>query len=123
MIRRPPRSTRTDTLFPYTTLFRSNPQGCSSPFATVTTRTGPACVVAVSGMAARAGMASRAEAVTRARWRSEEHTSELQSLMRNSYAVFCWKKKKYNKKMSGDKEESARTEKNETNAQHQQNID
>src|SRR3546814_4675241 len=76
MIRRPPRSTRTDTLFPYTTLFRSgwhiasfarvrqNPPPRKTP-----TRTSPA--------------------------RSEEHTSELQSLMRNSYAVFCLKKKTY----------------------------
>src|SRR3546814_15501650 len=74
MIRRPPRSTRTDTLFPYTTLFRSRwipvlpwrlPSRCNAP--------------------ARARRRDR---------RSEEHTSELQSLMRISYAVFCLKKKK-----------------------------
>src|SRR3546814_6667878 len=76
MIRRPPRSTRTDTLFPYTTLFRS-----------------------------RAGAGSDAHSGTSGSWRdssasagtmpsrSEEHTSELQSLMRISYAVFCLKKK------------------------------
>src|SRR3546814_5188288 len=81
MIRRPPRSTRTDTLFPYTTLFRSRLGGrqCSnqpSLFA--------ACCEA------------RANQATRGRLRplrSEEHTSELQSLMRISYAVFCLKKK------------------------------
>src|SRR3546814_14801221 len=76
MIRRPPRSTRTDTLFPYTTLFRScidSPAPCRDvviePLAHV--RIVPAF---------RCG-------------RSEEHTSELQSLMRTSYAVFCLKKK------------------------------
>src|SRR3546814_13757526 len=75
MIRRPPRSTRTDTLFPYTTLFRSLASDrCSR-------RPG-------SGRPARP--ARETESV-----RSEEHTSELQSLMRISYAVFCWKKKKY----------------------------
>src|SRR3546814_5544658 len=92
MIRRPPRSTRTDTLFPYTTLFRSD--------AVVDEH--------------RIALAARAEAETRSvhlqpdglrelavavgehrhlAFRSEEHTSELQSLMRISYAVFCLKKK------------------------------
>src|SRR3546814_9995341 len=75
MIRRPPRSTRTDTLFPYTTLFRS-------------TRYPPWCVC-VCARDARVSCIQRA-CVTR----SEEHTSELQSLMRISYAVFCLKKKK-----------------------------
>src|SRR3546814_6284347 len=78
MIRRPPRSTRTDTLFPYTTLFRSqSTRGCLS---------------------------CRSERFARHRqrrpvlsYRSEEHTSELQSLMRISYAVFCLKKKKKKK--------------------------
>src|SRR3546814_8217743 len=74
MIRRPPRSTRTDTLFPYTTLFRS-PESrlrflLRLPLRSATRR--PPC-------------------------RSEEHTSELQSLMRISYAVFCLKKKKKTK--------------------------
>src|SRR3546814_7424595 len=81
MIRRPPRSTRTDTLFPYTTLFRS-PRSGRSP-----TRThGPA-----DGRAPRPGVPRQAQG---GRIRSEEHTSELQSLMRISYAVFCLKKKK-----------------------------
>src|SRR3546814_2561379 len=82
MIRRPPRSTRTDTLFPYTTLFRS-----------------PA--PAAPGQARPAGCAVRRLCRPRSAMprivnppRSEEHTSELQSLMRISYAVFCLKKKK-----------------------------
>src|SRR3546814_10520827 len=74
MIRRPPRSTRTDTLFPYTTLFRSTARG----------RRTASC-------GARA--ASRPCGWFPCTPRSEEHTSELQSLMRNSYAVFCLKKK------------------------------
>src|SRR3546814_5254306 len=78
MIRRPPRSTRTDTLFPYTTLFRSAGAGAWA-------RRLDAC-------ARRSGRA-RARGPPRA-GRSEEHTSELQSLMRISYAVFCLKKKK-----------------------------
>src|SRR3546814_12081644 len=78
MIRRPPRSTRTGTLFPYTTLFRS--------------------AVAV-GVEAREPLRLPLGALGGAvggRRRSEEHTSELQSLMRISYAVFCLKKKKAN---------------------------
>src|SRR3546814_4691199 len=76
MIRRPPRSTRTDTLFPYTTLFRSiDPELAHHE----TRHAGP---VVVSGA------------------RSEEHTSELQSLMRISYAVFCLKKKKKKKNIT-----------------------
>src|SRR3546814_5665964 len=84
MIRRPPRSTRTDTLFPYTTLFRSRDRA-SSPQAGRSAR--PA------GIATAADCRRRWTARSR-RWRSEEHTSELQSLMRISYAVFCLKKKK-----------------------------
>src|SRR3546814_1950255 len=71
MIRRPPRSTRTDTLFPYTTLFRSQP-GISWPCPDATSR----------------------QRRVPPPMRSEEHTSELQSLMRISYAVFCLKKNK-----------------------------
>src|SRR3546814_7669198 len=81
MIRRPPRSTRTDTLFPYTTRFRS-----ALAARGVGDRLGD------RGLAARRG-AGRA-AARRRRRRSEEHTSELQSLMRISYAVFCLKKNK-----------------------------
>src|SRR3546814_16572473 len=76
MIRRPPRSTRTDTLFPYTTLFRS--------------ARAPARLYRRSGGAAGRASEHRLHHVGR----SEEHTSELQSLMRISYAVFCLKKKK-----------------------------
>src|SRR3546814_11831663 len=90
MIRRPPRSTRTDTLFPYTTLFR------------------PSSGSDINGMAALAAcntIQGRLVDFAAEHWgvpesqveRSEEHTSELQSLMRISYAVFCLKKKKKNK--------------------------
>src|SRR3546814_4440950 len=124
MIRRPPRSTRTDTPFPYTTLFRSAsvpsiPGLGGVPYLTSTTafelESLPASLLMIGGgyigcelaqMFARAGVAvtllfrSRllpeaapeiSEAL--AGYRSEEHTSELQSLMRTSYAVFCLKKK------------------------------
>src|SRR3546814_3062847 len=86
MIRRPPRSTRTDTLFPYTTLFRS-PASWSLWRATGRS-------VAPS-KPTKASWAPRS-ASSKAK-RSEEHTSELQSLMRISYAVFCLKKKKKKK--------------------------
>src|SRR3546814_8065257 len=97
MIRRPPRSTRTDTLFPYTTLFRSCEHGdvliarhreilyeqhqlppifCLSPISVLNSLYSPKVLIFS---------------------RSEEHTSELQSLMRISYAVFCLKKKKKKK--------------------------
>src|SRR3546814_9102224 len=80
MIRRPPRSTRTDTLFPYTTLFRScRPLACPIPLSVKSSfrHSLPWGSFSLPG-------------------RSEEHTSELQSLMRISYAVFCLKKKKIN---------------------------
>src|SRR3546814_7365766 len=96
MIRRPPRSTRTDTLFPYTTLFRS-------PFR----HRGPSCEAKqghgskLSGRSAWYRPGTEEGAADAFRYgpsgqgrRSEEHTSELQSLMRISYAVFCLKKKK-----------------------------
>src|SRR3546814_7347562 len=89
MLRRPPISTRTDTLFPYTPLFRSADPQCVPGF----------CVADFARRAGRAGLrtgrvgAYRAPRTTRANARSEEHTSELQSLMRISYAVFCLKKK------------------------------
>src|SRR3546814_5144839 len=85
MIRRPPRSTRTDTLFPYTTLFRSA--------ATVWLRVGNTLVTqAVRRPFSAMPKVARKPAPPAPR--SEEHTSELQSLMRISYAVFCLKKKK-----------------------------
>src|SRR3546814_2872336 len=110
MIRRPPRSTRTDTLFPYTTLFRSvlhevaGDAYICQPLAYVGTFESDCAVLAnrqCLEAAAREyedGDPLRADlrAVQKERrmgQRSEEHTSELQSLMRNSYAVFCLKKK------------------------------
>src|SRR3546814_3326710 len=106
MIRRPPRSTRTDTLFPYTTLFRSSGAsaarrclllrwfcGCRDKDASGLERTKRA----ILGFAADE-IEHQIKVV-----RSEEHTSELQSLMRISYAVFCLKKKnkhnQYTKKL------------------------
>src|SRR3546814_9044974 len=88
MIRRPPRSTRTDTLFPYTTLFRSGGQAerrradaAERDDDLVRRRAGAGPDLEGEGLRAFAAQ------------RSEEHTSELQSLMRISYAVFCLKKK------------------------------
>src|SRR3546814_2131633 len=93
MIRLPPRSTRTDTLLPYTTLFRSGRLACapatsSSLVMSPRYRTGPGCSSA-SGRNPTPIWCRRRPTPSR----SEEHTSELQSLMRISYAVFCLKKK------------------------------
>src|SRR3546814_4270533 len=96
MIRRPPRSTRTDTLFPYTTLFRSRAggpararfYGCGSRRL----RHGRLDRGLAPRRCGRA-FAGRDDAMSSEDKRSEEHTSELQSLMRISYAVFCLKKK------------------------------
>src|SRR3546814_3081261 len=103
MIRRPPRSTRTDTLFPYTTLFRSTGYASAA-------RSGQASARVWRQLPSAWGcpIAGRAQAGSRTRSqccglrgtgavrvaRSEEHTSELQSLMRISYAVFCLTTKK-----------------------------
>src|SRR3546814_2750955 len=109
MTRRPPTSTRTDTLFPYPTLFRSS--AAASRWRTATCRTtacsnigecwtkkhatvmilGDTCTRACAFCNVKTGM-PRLDVAER----SEEHTSELQSLMRSSYAVFCLKKKKEN---------------------------
>src|SRR3546814_10854221 len=99
LIRRPPRSTRTDTLFPYTTLFRSRPRQASPPCRrnrrpVRDRRCGRRPVWSRPGGPRR----HSAHASRDRRSRSEEHTSELQSLMRISYAVFCLKKKKPNTK-------------------------
>src|SRR3546814_5353792 len=97
MIRRPPRSTRTDTLFPYTTLFRSLAEDllridlAARDFAMPTR-------ICLSGICLSNDRVQPATLVPSERTsmrRSEEHTSELQSLMRISYAVFCLKKKKH----------------------------
>src|SRR3546814_3118933 len=109
MIRRPPRSNRTDTLFPYTTLFRSVDdarnalQGQSRPprsGAGLVARTLEAARARMPPNAGPAALMPKADAwriveddLSGAAIRSEEHTSELQSLMRISYAVFCLKKK------------------------------
>src|SRR3546814_5245001 len=104
MIRRPPRSTRTDTLFPYTTLFRSIRLSRKSrparlghhrsprPWDIIAARSED--IVIVGSLTQAAWTLLRAAAVLLPCLRSEEHTSELQSLMRISYAVFCLKKKK-----------------------------
>src|SRR3546814_6557853 len=100
MIRRPPRSTRTDTLFPYTTLFRSPAAPADGGVLEARTERagqGPSSAVTMSvkvcpsasRTCTRSGVARSAARAPR----SEEHTSELQSLMRISYAVFCLKKK------------------------------
>src|SRR3546814_12106863 len=105
MIRRPPRSTRTDTRFPYTTLFRSADDeaallgAAAEGVGEAGESTGSAAVGVVSQINTRSAAstsASKRSPTTRGTSRSEEHTSELQSLMRISYAVFCLKKKKQN---------------------------
>src|SRR3546814_6112973 len=99
MIRQPPRSTRTDTLFPYTTLFRSRARsarqesGALRRLGTQGNRrrflTPRSCAIgSPAGLPIAASAGARVFSA-----RSEEHTSELQSLMRISYAVFCLKKK------------------------------
>src|SRR3546814_1862000 len=92
MIRRPPRSTRTDTLFPYTTLFRS---GKAAAVAKVRLRLDGVARAAHPATGDRHGgrLAGALWRPDERAGRSEEHTSELQSLMRISYAVFCLKKK------------------------------
>src|SRR3546814_8376693 len=111
MIRRPPRSTRTDTLFPYTTLFRS-PLELSPTFSKperfplrLVGHAIHSCRRCRSSASARAGLrqdvrGNEREGLQRPRIdRSEEHTSDLQSLMRTSYAVFCLKKKNTHKQV------------------------
>src|SRR3546814_6782971 len=111
MIRRPPRSTRTDTLFPYTTLFRSLTSSASGSCRRRAIDTAPRIDTSRFGNSAAAvaeaeytdapasltttliGLGGARSTIRSAR--SEEHTSELQSLMRISYAVFCLKKKKH----------------------------
>src|SRR3546814_2759154 len=94
MIRRPPRSTRTDTLFPYTTLFRS----LHVRYQLAALLTGVVTVLALGSAASYVWLSvgegdEDREQIAAEAERSEEHTSELQSLMRISYAVFCLKKK------------------------------
>src|SRR3546814_8592206 len=90
MIRRPPRSTRTDTLFPYTTLFRSLCFFLRQSLSTIWSKVDSG----VAGVGAGRMPTERVPALCgNALCRSEEHTSELQSLMRISYAVFCLQNK------------------------------
>src|SRR3546814_9741284 len=106
MIRRPPRSTRTDTLFPYTTLFRSDvvagdaqaislgghaESQATNGDSTVSGGSAGNDIIKTGGF----GLTGDLVAGDSMAKRSEEHTSELQSLMRNSYAVFCLKTKIY----------------------------
>src|SRR3546814_7600077 len=121
MSRRPPRSTRTDTLFPYTTLFRSPVRGDVY-------HSDENLLTAIPGYRGKSGWQARAIAAVAAdmRWpfigefaggtqtltpriRSEEHTSELQSLMRISYAVFCLKKKNNQRPVTLETTESKHT--------------
>src|SRR3546814_9796045 len=110
MIRRPPRSTRTDTLFPYTTLFRSAAITMNARLAMMR-RSKRVAYLPTSGVSSTGNTPIGAVARP-AQIRSEEHTSELQSLMRISYAVFCLKKKKQHT----EKHNSTKTE--ETHHKH-----
>src|SRR3546814_2390642 len=100
MIRRPPRSTRTDTLFPYTTLFRSSAFPAPLEHGSRSQRIATAEARSLRGMQfSKVRLSASCRDARRllrvpGNARSEEHTSELQSLMRISYAVFCLKKKK-----------------------------
>src|SRR3546814_9985714 len=102
MIRRPPRSTRTDTLFPYTTLFRSLPPSrwrsreAGAVLRLSTWQDSPRSVAPPVFDGSPPRRPDTRPRLGRRHPRSEEHTSELQSLMRISYAVFCLKKKKKN---------------------------
>src|SRR3546814_9766954 len=112
MIRRPPRSTRTDTLFPYTTLFRSS---AARALQLVEQLGGDDRARRAHRMAQRnaAAIGVHLFRVKAQFLRSEEHTSELQSLMRISYAVFCLKKKK-TPINSAKKQKDKRTQKQKT---------
>src|SRR3546814_8123724 len=116
MIRRPPRSTRTDTLFPYTTLFRSRRERSVADICHVIPGRRPGAGVRLHSAGSPTlwtpAFAGDHERISD-RNRSEEHTSELQSLMRISYAVFCLKKKKV--KRDTDKH---KTKKQEVNIHH-----
>src|SRR3546814_2108050 len=114
MIRRPPRSTRTDTLLPYTTLFRSAPRNrrcpCRRTPADPGRRHRPLYPDADRRHRPRPSHRSRDPP------RSEEHTSELQSLMRISYAVFCLKKKNPKSKLK-DHETKGKNERQDNRTQ------
>src|SRR3546814_10239221 len=109
MTRRPPRSTRTDTLFPYTTLFRSTRVRKSGNYGTVNNYISSVVTHALESVIQLRGRRTRCTLL-----RSEEHTSELQSLMRISYAVFCLKKKK-----KQNKQHTINWQYQETNTQYE----
>src|SRR3546814_2766952 len=118
MIRRPPRSTRTDALFPYTTLFRSSISSMRAPAADKrdnaaandcdTCGSMPSSASVVGTARRRPSSMAGCPSNTSSPARSEEHTSELQSIMRISYAVFCLKKKK--NKAQKQKKQSKQTD-------------
>src|SRR3546814_6683754 len=99
MVRRPPRSTRTDTLFPYTTLFRSDPLQVRLLDALRRLSQPGLDDLLAQHLVIHGRQADEHRRVVLVVGRSEEHTSELQSLMRISYAVFCLKKKKNKHKL------------------------
>src|SRR3546814_7060458 len=113
MIRRPPRSTRTDTLFPYTTLFRSVSvqRAHQARRRRVAHSACPAASIAACAQVAH--VRAPPHWTPRVR-RSEEHTSELQSLMRISYAVFCLKKKNNKQQLHNNMYNHKQTHKNTT---------
>src|SRR3546814_2831737 len=115
MIRRPPRSTRTDTLFPYTTLFRSRNPGFEDYVESI----GLEAFFDGSFMRHTDFEKVRAEKPVYLEQRSEEHTSELQSLMRSSYAVFCLTKKKNKCRQSQQTKDS---KKKQSTARKQRNT-
>src|SRR3546814_8079503 len=112
MIRRPPRSTRTDTLFPYTTLFRSR-------LLDEHVLAGLECALRERRMGVD-GRGDRDPSIDAVEGRSEEHTSELQSLMRISYAVFCLKKKKKTQYKQTQKETNMKLETSQHNTHEEQ---
>src|SRR3546814_2116096 len=119
MLRRPPRSTHTDTLFPYTTLFRSLPR--HGPLGHQRHRQRGGDVghhPQRRHVAAADGRRYRAAPCAFAYVRSEEHTSELQSLMRISYAVFCLKKKRKHNSLTLEFQHNAPITKESTQRRH-----
>src|SRR3546814_8935679 len=120
MIRQQPRSTRTDTLFPYTTLFRSarcsHHSRCRTPWPSARARCrqwSARCPAAMRHRPPPAGAGCCRCCCVQTR--SEEHTSELQSLMRISYAVFCLKKKNKKKPTHKNKARTNKKSKKQTN--------
>src|SRR3546814_7239644 len=109
MIRRPPRSTRTDTLLPYSTLFRSGTgTAAASPCGDGIARPDRSADPSTASAWARATRRSASSRESRRPRRSEEHTSELQSLMRISYAVFCLQTTKRQQKLQRITEDRTR---------------